>query len=550
MKKYVMVQTKGNYSTSINGGIVAMKRRIIFCILAVAMIFTLSSAALASASDGQVRVLLDGRQLTFDVPPQIINGRTLVPMRALFQELGAAIDWNAATQTVTAVKGNSTVVLKIGSNSPTINGVAMQIDQPGVIVGGRTLVPLRFVAEALGVRVDWDAKASTVSIRTAPSGGGGGGAAFPGKIAIVTNDLDYYEEEYQSAGAYVAKYGADKIVHKVWPVNSFIEPEKMIAILLEIAADPDVKAVIINQATTNTNAAVDKLLEVRPDVFVAYCQPAENAPDIASRAHLSVDTNELLRGERIVAQAKAMGAKTFVHYSFPRHLSVPFISQRRDAMKAACEREGMMFVDLTATDPMSDVGIPGAQQFILEDVPKQVAQWGRDTAFFSTNCTVQIPLIIRVIEERAIYPEPCCPSPYHGFPTALGIAHKIYDQRYMSINDYGDLVDMGRLRRPGEVLEEMRTVIKIKGAGGRLATWPSPGSTLFTVACTEYAIKWINGEVPKEKGNVDYAAFEQICEDYIYEIIGERLGVEIHPLSHSGRVYNNCLMLVMDSFVF
>jgi len=101
-----------------------------------------------------------------------------------------------------------------------------------------------------------------------------------------------------------------------------------------------------------------------------------------------------------------------------------------------------------------------------------------------------------------------------------------------------------------EFLEEVRAFIRSRCAGGRLATWPSPSSVLLTVACTEYAIKWINGEVPKEKGNVDYEAFEQICEDYIYEITGERLGVEIHPLSHSGRSYYNCLMLVMESFVF
>jgi len=526
-----------------------MKRRIIVCILAVAMVFALSSAALASASDGQVQVFLDGRRLTFDVPPQIMNGRTLVPMRALFRELGAAIDWDAATQTVTAVKGGSTVVLKIGSDSPTINGVATQIDQPGVIVRGRTLVPLRFVAEAMGVRVDWDAGTSTVIIRTAPSGGGGD-APFPGKIAILTHDLGQNEEVYHSAEAYVEKYGEDKIVHRIWPVNFYTEYEKMLAPLLEIAADPDVKAVIINQELMD-GAAVDRLLEARPDVFVAFCQPVDYPADAASKAHLSVGVNEPLRGERIVAQAKAMGAKTFVHYSYPRHLEDRNVYQMRDIMMEACKREGLAFVDLAAPDPAGDGGIAGAQMFILDDVPKQVAQWGRETAFFSTDCVMHIPLIIRAAQEGAVYPQSACPSPHHDFAQAFGVEAHIYDGRYGYISDYqGYWVDRGSLRPTGEVLEEMRTRIRLRGAGGRLATWPSPTGPLFTVACTEYAIKWTNGEVPKEKGNIDYAAFEQICEDYIYEISGERLGVEIHPLSLNGRAYNNYLLLVMDSLVF
>ena len=114
----------------------------------------------------EILVILNGRRLSFDVPPQIINDRTLVPLRTIFEALGATVDWNEDTQTVTAKKDNTVVSLTIGNTSPTINGQVITIDQPGIIRNGRTLVPLRFVAESFGVTVDWDAAARTVNITT------------------------------------------------------------------------------------------------------------------------------------------------------------------------------------------------------------------------------------------------------------------------------------------------------------------------------------------------------------------------------------------------
>jgi len=111
-----------------------------------------------------VRVILDGELMAFDVPPQIINNRTMVPLRAIFEALGAEVDWDSGTRTVTGTKGDTVIVLVIGSTAPTVNGQVVTIDQPGVIVGGRTLVPLRFVAESLGVTVDWDGEARIVTI--------------------------------------------------------------------------------------------------------------------------------------------------------------------------------------------------------------------------------------------------------------------------------------------------------------------------------------------------------------------------------------------------
>jgi len=317
----------------------------------------------------------------------------------------------------------------------------------------------------------------------------------------------------------------------------------MITVLQEIAADPEVRALIINQAVINTNAAVDQFMEMRDDVFIVYCTPAENPPDVALRANLAINTNDPLIGVLIVEQAYAMGAEVFAHYSFPRHLSMATIAMRRENMIETAERLGIEFVDLTAPDPTSDVGIPGTQQFIMEDVPRQVAELGVNTAFFATNCAMQVPLITRVIEYGAIYPQPCCPSPYHGFPAALGIEDSI---------PTGDFDDDGneimRLRSLPEVIEETRAELAARGVAGRLSTWPSPASMMWTTAATEYAILWINGEV--DPYVIDMEVFERLCREFAYEMTGEEIGVELNPFSFRGRVFYNYIMVVMDYLTY
>ena len=363
---------------------------------------------------------------------------------------------------------------------------------------------------------------------------------FPGKIAIITNTVDQTEEEFRSAEAMQKKYGADKIILRTWPVNISTEGEQMLTILQQLAADPEIKAVIINQATINTNAAVDKLLEVRDDVFIVYCTPAEYPLEAAARANLLISTNDPLIGESVVMQAKLLGAEVFVHYSFPRHMASPMLAIKRDTIKATCEREGIRFVDINTPDPAQDLGIPGTQQFILEDVPKQVAAYGKNTAFISTNCATQVPLITKVIDEGAIFPLPCCPSPYHGFPAALDISARVPTGEF---DESGN--EIIRLRNLNEVVQETRNAITAKGASDRLSTWLTPVGMMWTYAGTEYAIKWINGEV--DKYDIDYDVFADICAEYSLQVTGTKIGVKLAPLSLDGMIFMNFVTAVIDA---
>ena len=344
--------------------------------------------------------------------------------------------------------------------------------------------------------------------------------AAAGKVAIITSTVDQNEEEFRSAQEMTAKYG-DRIVHVTWPQMFMQEQEQMVTIVAKIAADPDVKALIINQAVPGTNAAVDKLLETRKDIFIVYCTPQENPPDVAKRASAILIPNELEMGNTIPVQAKALGAKIFVHYSFPRHMSQPLLSGRRELMKAKCAEIGLEFVDATAPDPMSDVGVAGAQQFILEDVPKMVDRHGRDTAFFSTNCAMQIPLIKAAVDTKAIYPQPCCPSPYHGFPTALGIK--------------SDPAEQGNL---DYVIAETRKIAKEKGVEGRLSTWPVPVAMMFTAGATDYALKMMDSDPTLRI--LDKAVLDQCLSDYA------KVAVETTPyVDDAGVEYPNFLFSLM-----
>ncbi|GIO44133.1 C40 family peptidase [Paenibacillus apis] len=126
-------------------------------------------AAEAAAPSGTeaasaVAVYLDGSKLQTEIAPRMVDGSVLVPMRSLFEAQGAKLSWDGTTKTVTAEKANTKLIYRIGDSTADLNGQAMQLAVPGRIADGYTLVPLRFVSESLGSKVDWDEAARAVRI--------------------------------------------------------------------------------------------------------------------------------------------------------------------------------------------------------------------------------------------------------------------------------------------------------------------------------------------------------------------------------------------------
>jgi len=148
-------------------GTVGSHRLFVGVVLIAALGAGLASAAAAQTPAPYVKVFVDGAPVTFDQPPMIGNGRVLVPLRGVFEQLGATVTWDPSAQTVLAERGATSVSLRIGSSQAFVNGQPQVLDAPAMLVAGRTLVPLRFISQALGAVVAWDAASSTVQITSA-----------------------------------------------------------------------------------------------------------------------------------------------------------------------------------------------------------------------------------------------------------------------------------------------------------------------------------------------------------------------------------------------
>ncbi len=140
-------------------------RTIIFACLAMALV------TMSHAQNGRILVTVNDDPVQFGAAdPMMMNGRVLVPLRGVLEKMGAFVSWESRAQLVTASKGDINLEMRIGERYALVNQRTVPLDVPAMIYRGSTLVPLRFMSEALGAEVQWDARASHVRILTDPSG--------------------------------------------------------------------------------------------------------------------------------------------------------------------------------------------------------------------------------------------------------------------------------------------------------------------------------------------------------------------------------------------
>jgi hypothetical protein len=340
------------------------------------------------------------------------------------------------------------------------------------------------------------------------------------KIGIMTGTVTQGEEEFRMAAEMQQRYGADRILTATYPDRFMDEQETTITNMLEMASDPEVKAIVMVQAVPGAVAAVDKVREIRPDMLIILGAPQEDPDVIATKGDVVVNTDDLGRGYQIAEHANNMGAEVIIHYSFPRHMSIEMLAERRRMMKEKAEELGILFVDEDAPDPTSDAGVAGAQQFIMEDVPRKIEQYGPNTAVFATNCAMMEPLIRQSVTYGGIFLVQCCPSPYHAMPGALGIS--VPDDKKGNVP---------------WIMDEIGKAVADAGATGRVATWPVPVNMMFIEAGVEYAVAWINGET---NGRLDKAKLVSIMEG----IAGGGVSLTEYPGT------NNYFLYLSDHYIF
>lgn len=136
-------------------------KKFLSLLLSVVLILLVNITAFASDT---IHVTLDGSYIEFDVPPQIINGRTMVPIRAIFEKMGATVEWDENTSSVICTKGDTVVKMTVDSMDMYISNQLTKMDISPLVIDGRTLAPARYVAEAFGANVQWSEKNNTVVI--------------------------------------------------------------------------------------------------------------------------------------------------------------------------------------------------------------------------------------------------------------------------------------------------------------------------------------------------------------------------------------------------
>ncbi len=262
-----------------------------------------------------------------------------------------------------------------------------------------------------------------------------------------------------------------------YPDNFTEELETTIQTIVNMSDDPKMKAIIVNQAIPGTAEAFTQIKERRPDILCIAGESHEDLPVIGASADLVCNNDFVSRGYLIIRTAHELGCDTFVHISFPRHMSYETMSRRVAVMQEACKEFGMEFVLETAPDPTTDVGVPGAQAYVLEKAQEWISKYGEKSAYFCTNDAHTAPLIQRLLELGGYFIEADLPSPLMGYPQALG-----------------DLDLTAEAGDSDAILAKVEQAVVDAGGEGRFGTWAYSYGMCVSAGLAEHAINVIEGK--------------------------------------------------------
>lgn len=347
-------------------------------------------------------------------------------------------------------------------------------------------------------------------------------------IGIVTGTVSQSEDDLRGAEKLIEEYGSTNeggmVTHVTYPDNFMEEQETTIAVIAGLADDPKMKAVIVNQSVPGTTEAFRQIKEKRPDILCIAGESHEDIPQIAKSADLVANNDFVARGYLIIRTAHELGCDTFVHISFPRHLSYETMSRRVAIMRAACEEFGMKFVLETAPDPTSDVGVAGAQQYVLEKVPAWINQYGKKSAFFCTNDAHTEPLLKQLVEYGGYFIEADLPSPLMGYPGALGIDLS---------QEAGDFA---------AILKKVENSIIEKGGANRFGTWAYSYGFTQSAALGQHAINVIKGES-------ELTSMKDLQKAYNKYTPGANWNGAFYTDANTGAKLRNVLLVYQDTYI-
>ena len=351
-------------------------------------------------------------------------------------------------------------------------------------------------------------------------------AAF--HIGIVTGSAFQSEDEMRSAEAMIEKYGNKEnggmISHLIFPDNFMDAQSETIRLIVSLADDPLMKVIVVNPAVQGTAEAF-RQVKAKNREIICLAAHAQEAPEVIEAvADMIVDPDDLHRGYLIPIAAQKMGAKNFVHVSFPRHMGIELLGLRYKVMESTCKQIGLNFFAETVPDPAS-VGVDASKQYILDNMPKWVEKYGKNTAFFATNDAQTEPLVKRVAELGAIFVEQDSASPVLGYSTAFGV----------------DLSDV-RGNWPA-ILKRVEDAVASNGGAGRMGSWAYSCSYTMTQALTEYGKQIVEGTM--QRGN----KFD-ILKSFSIFTPGANWNGSAYEDFESRVIKGNHILVYQDTYVF
>lgn len=344
------------------------------------------------------------------------------------------------------------------------------------------------------------------------------------KIGIITGCGTEDQEELCAAKSINEKYAGETAL------ATYTDATSLLLAAQTFAGDPSIKALIIVKAGDGTLMAIDKAKQLNPELLIICGAPSEDVAAIAGKADIVMLFDKLKMGAAIPEKAAGMGAATLIHYSCASLLADKTVAAYRELMIAACEQCGVTYLDVTAPDPTGGTGIDGAKQFIMDDVARQVAQYGKDTAFFSSDDALQEPLISAVLEQGAIFPQQSNPSPFCGYPAALDIDVSSHE---------GDVSYM---------LDNIKAKLTERAQQGRMSTWGASVNKLMLQSGVEYALRYIQGVTgdASDGGEVDESALLSL----IHKFAGGEDKCAVSKYTMGDMTLPNCYAVLLEYYDF
>lgn len=303
----------------------------------------------ASFADSEITVKIDGNKIEFETEPQIYEGHTMVPMRKIFETLGAQVSWNDELKEVTAVREDTTIKLAIGSTQMYVGDDAVELEMPAMIVDSRTLVPLRAVSEALGTDVEWFGDTRTVEMFSQNPLAGktlcvlGDSICFNnggyGKIIADENGMDFINK---------AKGGASLADNVAWS-----------------AEDPGIRP-SISKLAENIEGAVDYILiEGGVNDFWGGAPVGELTESFEGSYNTDTTAGglEKLFNDCRTLHPEAKTAFIISHDSFTYEAAEKGFEKYYEIIKAVCDKWNVPYIDLyAANNSHTGVNVKDAEQ--------------------------------------------------------------------------------------------------------------------------------------------------------------------------------------------